>query len=198
MSLRASDGGWTRLIGKAFVLSLGTLAIAGSWIGAEGGWFDHNGRGQKAGKTGVAYHVPAAGTLGYGPPGLHPGFQGFGLGFHPGYGYGGRALGVGVNGGYPFYSGPGYPHPAPCLRCCGGITPFPHYGGPGFPSPGHPNYFGPVGPLVADEPVVRIGGDGAAYVGDYGHFSGVLPYPESAFAPFTAKAAAYGSGLTSR
>ena len=34
-----------------------------------------------------------AGTLGYGAPGLYPGVQGFGLGFHLGYGYGGDSLG---------------------------------------------------------------------------------------------------------
>ena len=49
------------------------------------------------------------GTLGYGPPGEHPGFFGFGLSFHPGYGYGGNGLGVGAYGGYPCYGGPGYP-----------------------------------------------------------------------------------------
>src|SRR5262249_25944161 len=49
------------------------------------------------------HHGPAYGTLGYGKPGLYPGFQGFGLGYHPGYGYGGAALGVGADGGYPFY-----------------------------------------------------------------------------------------------
>src|SRR5512135_3687906 len=69
------------------------------------------------------------GTLGYGKPGLYPGFQGFGLGYHRGYGYGGDALGVGAGGGYPFYGGPGYCHPWPALRRIGGITPFPFYGG---------------------------------------------------------------------
>src|SRR5436309_1585417 len=75
-----------------------------------------------------------------------PGFQGFGLKYHPGYGYGGDALGVGAGGGYPFYGGPGYPCAEPRLRRLGKIVPFPYYGGPGYPSPGHPNYFGPVGP----------------------------------------------------
>ena len=82
------------------------------------------------------HSVPAAGTLGYAKPGLYPGFQGFGLGYHLGYGYGGSALGVGADGGYPFYGGPGYPHPWPTLRRIGGITPFPFYGGPGGPMPG--------------------------------------------------------------
>ena len=63
------------------------------------------------------------------------GFQGFGLSYHLGYGYGGNALGMTDNGGYPFYGGPGYPHPWPRLRRCGGITPFPYFGGPGYPSP---------------------------------------------------------------
>ena len=65
------------------------------------------------------HKVSAAGTLGYGPPGVYPGFQGFGLGFHRGYGYGGDALGVGAEGGYPFYGGPGYPHPA--QTCAGSV-----------------------------------------------------------------------------
>ena len=56
-------------------------------------------------------------------------------GITSGYGYGGDALGVGADGGYPFYGGPGYPHPWPRLRRFGGITPFPYYGGPGCPTP---------------------------------------------------------------
>ena len=76
-----------------------------------------------------------AGTLGYGEPGLYPGVQGFGLGFHLGYGYGGDSLGVGADGGYPYYGGPGYPHAWPCLRRIGGIMPFNYYGGPGQPTP---------------------------------------------------------------
>ena len=118
-------------------------------------------------------------------PGLYPGFQGFGLGYHLGYGYGGDALGVGADGGYPFYGGPGYPHSEPRLRRIGGITPFPYYGGPGYPSPGHPNYFGGVGPLVADQPVVTIGsdrGDPDDATG-YGPFTGALPYPEHVLRP---------------
>ena len=127
------------------------------------------------------------GTLGYGPPGLHPGFQGFGLGYHPGYGYGGAALGVGAEGGYPLYGGPGYPHPAPALRRIGGISPFCYFGGPGGPSPGNPNFFEGVGPLVPDTPVVTIPAD-SPYAGDYGPFTGSIPYPESTFAPFTTRA----------
>src|SRR5262245_60135764 len=52
------------------------------------------------------------------------GREGFGLGYHLGYGYGGRALGVGPFGGYAYYGGPGYPQPAPQLRRFGKITPF--------------------------------------------------------------------------
>ncbi len=128
------------------------------------------------------------GTLGYGPPGLHPGFQGFGLGYHLGYGYGGAALGVGAHGGYPFYGGPGYPHPWPSLTRAKLLTiePFSHYGGPGGPSPDHPNYFGAVGPLAPDRPVVlrERNPTDPPESGEYGDFTGTIPYPESAFAPF--------------
>jgi PDZ domain len=126
------------------------------------------------------------GTLGYGPPGLQPGVQGFGLGYHPGYGYGGDALGPGAEGGYPFYGGPGYPHPGPCLARLGPITPFAYYGGPGGPIPGRPNFFDGVGPLVPDKPVVTFANDYADM--GYGCFDGSLPYPESTFAPFTSMA----------
>ncbi|WP_165225601.1 hypothetical protein [Aquisphaera insulae] len=136
--------------------------------------------------------MPAAGTLGYGPPGIHPGFQGFGLNWHRGYGYGGQALGTGAEGGYPFYGGPGYPHPAPRLRRIGGINPFPHFMGPGGPTPTCPNFYGEPGPLAGDNPVVQI--VGAPPESDYGRFHGVLPYPESTFAPFSSAA---GGGPTS-
>jgi hypothetical protein len=134
--------------------------------------------------------MPGAGPLGYGPPGIYPGFQGFGLGYHLGYGYGGRALGT-AEGGYPFYGGPGYPHPWPKLRRIGGINPFPHYGGPGFPTPDHPNYFGGVGgQLVVDQPVISTtgGGYGPDVAASFGNFTGALPYPDYAFAPFTSEA----------
>ena len=149
-------------------------------------------------KTHDAYRKhpgPGVGTLGYGSPGLYPGFQGFGLGYHLGYGYGGDGLGVGADGGYPFYSGPGYPHEWPRLRRIGGITPFPFYGGPGGPTPSCPNYFGCVGPLVPDRPVIVVEpqpGE-ADYAHGYGAFTGVVPYPESVLAPFTTAAAARGS-----
>jgi len=135
------------------------------------------------------------GTLGYGAPGLYPGFQGFGLGYHLGYGYGGGALGVGAEGGFPFYSGPGYPHAEPTLRRIGGITPFPYYGGPGYPTPDQPNYFGDVGPLVADQPVVTLATDTGEpiEVTGYGPFTGSVPNPEALFAPFVIRATAGAS-----
>ena len=79
----------------------------------------------------------------------------------------------------------------------GGITPFPYFGGPGYPIPGHPNYFGGIGPLVPDKPVITIGDD--RYDTGYGSFTGAIPYPESFLAPFTATAAAGGlsSGVSS-
>ncbi len=136
-----------------------------------------------------------AGTLGYGPPGLHPGFQGFGLGYHLGYGYGGAGLGVGTFGGYPYYGGPGYPHPWPTLNRLGPITPFCFYGGPGGPSPDQTNFFGAVGPLSPDQPVVFFERDPSdpPYNDEYGGFTGSLPYPESAFAPLVTMTTSGGS-----
>ena len=125
------------------------------------------------------------GTLGYGPPGVHPGDPGFGLGYHLGYGYGGAGLGVGAGGGYPLYGGPGYPHPDPCLRRIGGITPFLHYAGPGHPGPGAPNFFGEAGPLAPNPAVITYDG-GPPDLG-YGHMTGALPYPVAAFAPFASR-----------
>ncbi len=144
--------------------------------------------------TGIhLFHGPESfGTLGYGPPGLHPGEQGFGLGYHLGYGYGGDALGVGADGGYPFYGGPGYPHCNPQLRRIGGIVPFPYFGGPGYPTPDHPNFYGGSGPLVPDRPVVSIVTETGQPVGamGYGPFTGSVADAEARFAPFTARAAA--------
>lgn len=120
-----------------------------------------------------------------------PGFQGFGLGYHLGYGYGGDALGVEAFGGYPFYGGPGYPHPAPRLRRMGGINPFAYYGGPGYATPESPNYFSGVGPLVVDRPVVTtVPRPGEAdHATSFGPFTGTVPYAESRFAPMTSAAA---------
>ena len=96
----------------------------------------------------------------------HRDFQGFGLKYHPGYGYGGRAIGVGPFGGYPRYGGPG------------AIVPF-----------------CPVGPLVETETVAIIVPRPESWpvipdTGAYGPYTGALPYPESLFAPYTAAAAA--------
>ena len=143
--------------------------------------------------SGSGHHrAKGAGMLGYSPAG----FQGFGLGYHLGYGYGGNALGVGVDGGYPFYGGPGYPRCDPRLRRIGGINPFPHFAGPGYPTPEHPNFYGGAGaPLVPDQPAIRIESvPGAPIAGsDYGSFTGGVPDPEARFAPFTARAAAGAS-----
>src|SRR5436305_1448357 len=57
---------------------------------------------------------------------------GFGLKFRLGYGYGGNRLGAGPEGGYPYYSGPGYPHEPPPLRRLGRIVPFAYSGNPGL------------------------------------------------------------------
>jgi hypothetical protein len=158
----------------------------------------------KVKKSAVDYHNrrrgPSVGTLGYGPPGLYPGFQGFGLGYHLGYGYGGDALGPGTEGGYPFYGGPGYPNCDPRLRRFGGINPFPYNGGPGYSTPDHPNYFGEFGPLVVDQPVIRIADDpGYRYdAAVFGPFTGGVANPEAQFAQFTARAAAGAESMRLR
>jgi hypothetical protein len=172
-----------RLPLRAFALALGTWVFSSSSAMADDGGFAGMCQGQKD-------------NQGHGAPGLHPGFYGFGLGYRLGSGYGGSALGVGADGGYPFYGGPGYPHGEPPLRRLGGISPFPYDGGAGFPSPGHPNYFGGIGQLVASQQVVTIGSDlGSAT--DYGPFTGVLPYPDTLFAPFTAPASGSSRGVSS-
>jgi hypothetical protein len=111
--------------------------------------------------------------LGYGPPGLHPGFYGFGLSFRPGYGYGGNALGVGAYGGYPCYGGPGYPL---------------HYGYPKFADP----YFqgtAQLGQLYYDPPVVVTE---LMDAGDFGPFTGASSYAYT-HPSYAAEAAATGS-----
>jgi hypothetical protein len=121
---------------------------------------------------------PGRGFLGYGKGGLYPGFQGFGLKYHPGYGYGGDAYGVGVFGGYPFYGGPGYPHCAPQLRRFGRIAPFSYYGGPGY-SAGYSNYFQGIGQLFIDRPVVMVGDRSELdYASGFGPFTGAVPFPD--------------------
>jgi PDZ domain len=111
--------------------------------------------------------------LGYGPPGDHPGFYGFGLSFHPGYGYGGNALGVGALGGYPCYGGPGYPL---------------HYGYPQFTA--NPYYEG-IGQLYYDQPVVITELTDA---GDFGPYTGASEYAYT-HPSYAAEAAATGSAI---
>ena len=195
MKFVASRGNGRRVPGLAFVLAAGYWMVSGLSARGQNG-FDQTCLAPECQKPCSLHDGPvngtqSLGTLGYGGPGLYPGFQGFGLGYHLGYGYGGSALGVGATGGYPFYGGPGYCHPWPRLRRLGGITPFPYYGGPGYPTPDHPEYYGAVGPLVNEPPVITIGGDGnePSSTSDYGSFTGVLPYPETLFAPFTSAAA---------
>ncbi len=144
----------------------------------------------------------SSGPLGWAPPGMYPGLNGFSLRWHKGYGYGRYALGVGANGGYPFYGGPGYPHEPPPLRRFGPARPIAYYGGAGFPGCGY-NFYQGVGPLVVNKPVVSIGEpDDFGYVGengetgpgrDFGGFTGAYPYPETYFAPYTSAAATTGS-----
>jgi hypothetical protein len=201
MRLMASRGSRRRGPGLAFVLAAGCWAVPGPTAMGQDG-FDQTGQAPNCqepcpGQFNPAKGGQSMGTLGYGRPGPYAGFQGFGLGYHLGYGYGGDALGVGATGGYPFYGGPGYCHPWPRLRRLGGITPFPYYGGPGYPTPEHPEYYGAVGgPLVNPPLVITIGSDGndPSYTSGYGSFTGVLPYPESYFARSTAEA---GSGASS-
>lgn len=119
-----------------------------------------------------------------GPKRSPTGSQGFGLNYHLGHGYGGSFRGVGPCGGYPFYGGPGYPHPLPCTDRGCRIKPVTYFGGPGYPTPDHPNFFGPTGPLVSEPPVVTFADDpsGVGQAG-YGCFHGAIPYDESAFSP---------------
>jgi hypothetical protein len=130
-------------------------------------------------------------TLGSAPFGFYPGFFGFGLSYHLGYGYGGDALGVGGDGGYPFYGGPGYFHDAPALARFGHIVPFAYYGGPGYPFS-----FTEPGQLAVDRPLVISGdamGQGYAYDVGFGPFTGAIPYPDSVFAPYAAQATTTGT-----
>lgn len=115
--------------------------------------------------------VQTKAPLGYGPPGDHPGFYGFGLSFHPGYGYGGNALGVGAFGGYPCYGGPGYPS---------------QYGYPKFTA--NPCYEG-IGQLLFDQPVVITELMDAQ---DFGPYTGASYYAY-VHPSYAAEAAATGS-----
>ncbi len=138
--------------------------------------------------------IVTEGTLGYGPPGLRPGFPAFGLTYHPGYGYGGYGLGTMAEGGFPFYAGTGYPHSMPPLNRLGKLIPTTFFAGPGGPTPACPNFFAPSGaPLVVEPPAVLEDlGMGIGEGDDFGCYTGSLPYSETLFAPF-ATAAATGS-----
>ena len=95
MNLMMKSNG--RLPLNALALALGIWVFSGPAAVADGDGFAGTGQVPKDGKRGLGRHGHRAtsyGTLGYGGPGLYPGFQGFGLGYHPGYGYGGDALGV--------------------------------------------------------------------------------------------------------
>ena len=117
-----------------------------------------------------SHSVLVHGPLGYGPPGAHPGFYGFGLSFHPGYGYGGNGLGVGIDGGYPCYGGPGYPI---------------KYGYPHFAYP----YYEGIGQLYYDPPVVL---SDLINAGDFGPYTGASIYAFT-HPTYTAEAAATGT-----
>ena len=164
-----------RLPLKALALAVGIWVCSGSWGMAQGGG-----------------HGPY--ETGYEADGPHPGFLGFGLSYHLGYGYGGYGVGVGSHGGYPFYGGRGYPHGEPVLNRFGKTSRLRDYGGPGYCHDGHSNYFEGIGPLVVNRDVVTVGENhDLSHVSDFGPFTGVLPYPESLFAPYTAGDAGTGS-----
>jgi hypothetical protein len=179
---------------KRLAMAFGIVAFWSAQASAEG--CDHKAAGESEGKVHQGCAVSEHG--------VNAGIQGFGLKYHLGYGYGGRALGVGPFGGYPFYGGPGYPHDAPAHKRFCGAPAFPYYGGPGYSYHGHPNFYEDPGQLVVNEPVAQenvsgTSGDGAGsradsiVTGDYGIFTGMVPYPESFFAPYSAAAASGAS-----
>jgi hypothetical protein len=187
---------------QALALAMGIGAFAGSSVLADdGGHADFNeGRFKHSNLDN--------GTLGWAEYGVYPGLYGFSLRWHLGYGYGLYALGVGADGGYPFYGGPGYPHEPPLLRRFGPATPYAYFGGTDYPLFGCTNFYQGIGGLVVDKPVVSIGEPGDfGYVGpngeidrgnDFGHFTGALPYPEPYFAPYASAPAATGSSGAER
>jgi len=191
ISQEPSGGG---LAWKAMVLVMGALAYAGPTKPAFGDGPPPPPPPQPSVWGSLFPSKLGLGDLGYGPPGLQPGFAGFGLGFHRGYGYGGDGLGVGAHGGYPYYGGPGYPHGDPRLRRFGANRPFLYYDGPGDSCYGPTQRYAPTGPLAVDQPVVKVDD---AYAQDYGSFSGAIPYAETVFAPYAAAAAATGSSAGS-
>ncbi len=176
-------------MGYLFALVIGAIGVSSALAGER----PADPQAKKTRKMGLLsrfHKEPTSGTLGYGPPGLHPGFQGFGMGYHLGNGYGGDGLGVGAEGGFPFYGGPGYRHPGPRLSRHLAIVPFGYYGGPGGPRPACPQYYGGVGPLAVDRPVISVAGTPgeAGYDSGFGGFTGAVPNAEAAFAPFTSQA----------
>ena len=194
LSIARSSG---RLPLKGVALALGISVLFGSSVMADGDGHADFAEGRFKPK------YLGEGTLGWAEYGLYPGLYGFSLRWHPGYGYGLYALGVGADGGYPFYGGPGYPHPWPQLRRCGPATPFAYYGGPEWPRDPLSNYFAGIGGLAIEKPVVTIGEPGdLGYVNEagdvppdrgFGPFTGAIPYPETTFAPYTSEAATTGS-----
>jgi PDZ domain len=195
MLLQVRGGGTLPL--RALALALGIGAFAGTSVKADDGTLGdfHEGR--------FKHNHLSEGTLGWAEYGLYPGLYGFSLRWHLGYGYGRYALGVGADGGYPFYGGPGYPHEWPRLRRFGPATPFAYYGGPDHPREGDCNYYTGIGGLVIEKPVVTIGAPGDLGYdnenGDvtpgtsFGAYTGAIPYPETFFAPYASAAATTGS-----
>jgi hypothetical protein len=191
--LRASLG----LPLRAFALAFGLGAAFGAYAMADDG--DHHDHDQGRFK----HNNLESGTLGWAEYGLYPGLYGFSLRWHLGYGYGLYALGVGADGGYPFYAGPGYPHEPPHLNRCGPDAPYAYFGGPDDTLFGEANFYQPVDGLTVTKPVVGIGEPGDfGYVGengernpgaDFGPFTGAIPYPETKFAPYASAEAATGS-----
>lgn len=113
---------------------------------------------------------------------------GFGLNFHRGVGYGGGRYGVGPDGGYPSYGGPGYVHCNPPLVRFHEIVPFSYYDGTSPRQGARAALLLPVGPLRAEPPTVRIAAPPDMPQSDFGTFTGALPYPETYFAPYAGEA----------
>ncbi len=93
-----------RLPLKALSVAVGLWVLFDSSVVADDSEFVVTNQGQVVKKEKKVRHTRTNGnfgTLGYGAAGLYPGFQGFGLGYHLGYGYGGDALGVGAEGDTP-------------------------------------------------------------------------------------------------
>ena len=129
MIARICGGGRPPSMAVALALMASLLAGPSAFGSDEQSLLSAGKKAQEPRKGLFGRHHASSGMLGSRPPGVKPGTRGFGLGYHPGYGYGGAAPGVGAEGGYPSYGGPGYPHPAPCLRRLGPETPFTYQGG---------------------------------------------------------------------